>query len=252
MASTKVSVAKPKARNLPSRRFEIFANPQMNEQYTWQRADWSKATTGWEMSELFEKYGEEEVREKMTEVLKSYAGGMVITGLFHEGGMENRGKRPRRGCSLTHIWVGPGFPLFRHSHPGSGDCLYYVTNGELIVGRRSLGPGSGFFIPAGMPYKYTGGPNGAELLEFHPGGGDPEQPGMKVDERTMDSMQRLIDQANENRDKWHRPKRIGDTSRAEEATDDQGVFQLGDSGLGSNQKRTPVEGNPTTRGGHNG
>ena len=220
MASTKVPVDKPKARNLPSRRFEIFANPEMNQQYTWQRADWSKATTGWEMSDLIEKYGEEEVRNKMTEVLKSYAGGMVITGLFHEGGMENRGKRPRKGCSLSHIWVGPGFPLFRHSHPGSGDCLYYVTNGELIVGRRSLGPGSGFFIPAGMPYKYTGGPNGAELLEFHPGGGDPDQPGMKVDERTMDSMQRLIDQANENRDKWHRPTRIGDTTRAEEATDD--------------------------------
>ena len=219
MASTKDSVGKPKARNLPSRRFEIFANPQMNEQYTWQRADWSKATTGWEMGDLFEKYGEEEVRDKMTEVLKSYAGGMVITALFHEGGMENRGKRPRRGCSLTHIWVGPGFPLFRHSHPGSGDCLYYVTNGELIVGRRSLGPGSGFFIPAGMPYKYTGGPNGAELLEFHPGGGDPDQPGMKVDERTLDSMQRLIDQANENRDNWRRPERIGDTARAEEASE---------------------------------
>lgn len=220
MASTKDSVAKPKARNLPSRRFEIFANPEMNEQYTWQRADWSKATSGWEMSDLIEKYGEEEVRDKMTEVLKSYAGGMVITGLFHEGGMENRGKRPRKGCSLTHIWVGPGFPLFRHSHPGSGDCLYYVTNGELIVGRRSLGPGSGFFIPAGMPYKYTGGPNGAELLEFHPGGGDPDQPGLKVDERTMDSMQRLIDQANENRDRWHRPERIGDTTRADEASED--------------------------------
>ena len=219
MATTKDKVDEPKARNLPSRRFEIFANPQMNEQYTWQRADWSKATTGWEIGELVEKYGEETVRGKLTEVLKSYAGGMVITGLFCEGGMENRGKRPRRGCSLTHIWVGPGFPLFRHSHPGSGDCLYYVTNGELIVGRRSLGPGSGFFIPAGMPYKYTGGPNGAELLEFHPGGGDPDQPGMKVDERTLDSMQRLIDQADENRDKWHRPKRIGDTSRAEEVSE---------------------------------
>ena len=46
MATTKDKVDEPKARNLPSRRFEIFANPQMNEQYTWQRADWSKATTG--------------------------------------------------------------------------------------------------------------------------------------------------------------------------------------------------------------
>ena len=121
------------------------------------------------MSDLVEKYGDETVREKMTEVLKSYAGGMVITGLFHEGGMENRGKRPRKGCSLTHIWVGPGFPLFRHSHPGSGDCLYYVTNGELIVGRRSLGPGSGFFIPAGMPYKYTGGPERGRTAGVSPG-----------------------------------------------------------------------------------
>ena len=215
MATTKDKVDRPKARILPSRRFEIFANPEMNERYTWQRADWSQATANWEMSDLIEKYGDGEVRDKMTEVLKSYAGGMVITGLFAEGGMENRGKRPRRGCSLTHIWVGPGFPLFRHSHPGSGDCLYYVTNGELIVGRRHLGPGSGFFIPAGMPYKYTGGPNGAELLEFHPGGGDPDQPGLKVDERTMDSMQRLIDDANENRHRWKRPKRIGDTTRAE-------------------------------------
>ena len=143
MTTTRDKIDKPKGRAMPSRRFEIFANPPMSERYTWQRADWSQATANWEMSDLVEKYGEEDVRNKMTEVLKSYAGGMVITGLFAEGGMENRGKRPRRGCSLTHIWVGPGFPLFRHSHPGSGDCLYYVTNGELIVGRRQSRAGIG-------------------------------------------------------------------------------------------------------------
>ena len=56
--------------------------------------------------------------------------------------------------NLVHVWFGPNLPLFRHSHPRYGDCLYYVVAGEIILGRRHLGPGSGFFVPNGMPYKY--------------------------------------------------------------------------------------------------
>ena len=114
--------------------------------------------------------------------------------------------------SLVHVWVGPNFPLFRHSHPKYGDCLYYVVAGEVILGRRRLGPGSGFFVPNGMPYKYTAGPAGVEVLEFRAGGGEPSAPGMKLDEHSLDSIQNIIDGANEHVDEGQVPERIGDTA----------------------------------------
>jgi hypothetical protein len=34
------------------------------------------------------------------------------------------------------------------------------------MGRRELGPGDGFFLPAEQPYAYHAGPKGVKLLEF--------------------------------------------------------------------------------------
>jgi quercetin dioxygenase-like cupin family protein len=68
------------------------------------------------------------------------------------------------GFSLVTVEFAPGYWLPRHSH--SSDCLYYVVAGSLQMGARVLGPGDGFFLPAGQPYAYRAGAEGVKLLEF--------------------------------------------------------------------------------------
>jgi mannose-6-phosphate isomerase-like protein (cupin superfamily) len=68
------------------------------------------------------------------------------------------------GMSLTHAWFKSGFPLPRHTH--NGDCLYYILAGTLRIGTEELGKGDGFLVGAGVPYAYTPGPQGVEVLEF--------------------------------------------------------------------------------------
>jgi quercetin dioxygenase-like cupin family protein len=68
------------------------------------------------------------------------------------------------GFSLVSIDFAPGFLLPRHSH--SSDCLYYIVDGQIVMGKRTLGPGDGFFLPAEQPYAYYAGPKGVKLLEF--------------------------------------------------------------------------------------
>ena len=68
------------------------------------------------------------------------------------------------GFSLVTIDFAPGYLLPRHSH--SSDCLYYIVEGSIVMGRRELGPGDGFFLPAEQPYAYHAGPRGVKLLEF--------------------------------------------------------------------------------------
>ena len=184
--------------------FEIWENPEIKPSFPPEAIDIEKAADGFEYSALAEKYGEEPVRHKIGEMLKSYAHGTSTTQLFAQN-------RPG-GMSLYHVWFGPNLPLFRHSHPRFGDCLYYVVAGELLLGNRHLGPGSGFFVPNGHPYKYTAGPAGVEVLEFRAGGGEKDAPGMKLDEHSLESMQRVIEGSNENRDSWRAPAKPGDTA----------------------------------------
>jgi quercetin dioxygenase-like cupin family protein len=68
------------------------------------------------------------------------------------------------GFSLVTVEFGPGYLLPRHSH--NSDCLYYIVEGELVMGNRTLGAGDGFFLPADQPYAYRAGPQGVKLLEF--------------------------------------------------------------------------------------
>ena len=68
------------------------------------------------------------------------------------------------GFSLVTVEFAPGFIVARHSH--TSDCLYYILEGEIFLGRRALGPGDGFFLPADHPYGYRAGPQGVKLLEF--------------------------------------------------------------------------------------
>ena len=68
------------------------------------------------------------------------------------------------GFSLVKAWFKKDYPLLLHSH--DADCLYYIVAGSLDLGTETLGPGDGFFIEAGVPYTYTPGPEGVEVLEF--------------------------------------------------------------------------------------
>lgn len=68
------------------------------------------------------------------------------------------------GFSLIHSWFKKDYPLALHSH--DADCLYYIVAGSLRLGTEELGPRDGFFVPANVPYSYTPGPDGLEILEF--------------------------------------------------------------------------------------
>jgi hypothetical protein len=68
------------------------------------------------------------------------------------------------GMSLAYAWFKSGFPLPRHSH--NSDCLYYIVGGSLRLGTEELKTGDGFFIGTDVPYTYTPGENGVEVLEF--------------------------------------------------------------------------------------
>lgn len=70
----------------------------------------------------------------------------------------------REGMSLARLWVKSGFPLPLHTH--DCDCLYYIVAGSIRMGTEVLEAGDGFFVGAGVPYGYTAGPEGAEVLEF--------------------------------------------------------------------------------------
>lgn len=70
----------------------------------------------------------------------------------------------RPGFSLSWVWFKSGFPLPRHSH--DADCTYFIVAGTLRIGTEELGPGDGFFVGQDVPYTYTAGPDGVELLEM--------------------------------------------------------------------------------------
>jgi hypothetical protein len=68
------------------------------------------------------------------------------------------------GFSLVYVWFKSGFPLPRHTH--NVDCLYYIVGGSLKLGSEELSTGDGFFIGKDVPYTYTPGERGVEVLEF--------------------------------------------------------------------------------------
>jgi hypothetical protein len=115
--------------------------------------------------------------------------------------------------SLVHAWFGPHFPLFRHSHPRFGDCLYYIVAGSAVLGSRVLKPGDGFFVPNGMPYKYRAGPEGVEILEFRAGGGIEDGAVLKLHESSVESIERITAAATELHDQWTQPPaHVADTA----------------------------------------
>jgi hypothetical protein len=60
-----------------------------------------------------------------------------------------------------------------HPHAHLVDEIIYVIAGELIVGSRTLGPGSSVFIAGRTLYTFRAGPDGVHFVNFRPcsGGG---------------------------------------------------------------------------------
>jgi hypothetical protein len=149
---------------------------------------------------------EDEVRASVGDMIRAISPGNIVTPLFEQSG--------ESGMSLIHAWFGPNFPLFRHSHPRFGDCLYYVVAGSAVLGSQVLKPGDGFFVPNGMPYKYRAGPEGVEILEFRAGGGIEGAPVIKLHEPSVDGINRIVDAATQLHDQWQQPPaRVADTGR---------------------------------------
>ena len=93
-------------------------------------------------------------------------------------------------------------------HANPKDIRAMKHGGTVAV----LMPGSTFFLPNGMPYKYTAGPAGVELLEFRAGGGAKDAPSLSLDELSLDALDKLIEGYETNRDKWRQPEKIGDVA----------------------------------------
>lgn len=68
------------------------------------------------------------------------------------------------GFSLANIRLAPDYVLPTHHH--DVDCLYYVLSGWILLGRRRIDAGGGFFVSALRPYGYRAGAEGAAVLEF--------------------------------------------------------------------------------------
>ena len=71
------------------------------------------------------------------------------------------------GLHVSYVWFKSGFPLPLHSH--DVDCFYQIIAGSMKVGTEELGKGDGMFVPAGVPYTVTPGPEGVEFLEMRTG-----------------------------------------------------------------------------------
>ena len=202
------SAAKPKDRAPARGSFEINANPKVKPPYKREQVVLERAADGFAYEPLAERYGAKEAQRKIGELVQATIEGTSSTVLLWQDGPQ--------GLSLVHVWFGPNFSLFRHSHPRYGNCLYYVLAGEIRMGKRLLGRGSTFFVPDGQPYKYTAGPAGVELLEFRCGAGEGSGPGIEFAENSFEAIQRIIDVANANESLWEAPERMGDTVLREE------------------------------------
>lgn len=102
----------------------------------------------------------------------------------------------REGMSLARLWVKSGFPLPLHSH--DCDCLYYVVAGSIRMGTEKLAAGDGFFVGSEVPYAYTAGPEGAEVLEFR----TTDSFNIKVRDKPVPAWEKLAGTLREGHARW--------------------------------------------------
>ncbi|AHH18411.1 hypothetical protein NONO_c36240 [Nocardia nova SH22a] len=192
-------------------RFEIFTAPELLPPPTLDQIPDEAAEqylSLFDYSHLVdEDHPEAEVRESVKELGRASIPAAMSTALFDQGGPD--------GMSLVWVWFAPNYQLFRHGHPPLGDCLYFVISGSLHLGHTVLGPGDGFFVPAGMLYRYRAGSEGVQVLEFRAGVDEPlGTPGsFKLGEPTLEAVRKLTDALTEQHEAWAtcpKPSRVGE------------------------------------------
>ena len=101
------------------------------------------------------------------------------------------------GFSLAYAWHKSDYPLPLHSH--DVDCCYLIIAGDLRVGNETLGKGDGFFVPAGVPYTFTTGPDGVEFIEYR----HANSWNIVFKYRNPESWAKLATTASDRRAAWH-------------------------------------------------
>ncbi|ADP80918.1 Cupin 2 conserved barrel domain protein [Pseudofrankia inefficax] len=101
------------------------------------------------------------------------------------------------GFQLHYVWFKPNWVLRRHHHPA--DCLYYVVSGTAHMGRRVLKAGDSFFVPSGVQYQYSAGPEGCEVLEIRRGSKIVDT---VVAEHSPAQWDRMVETMRDNREAW--------------------------------------------------
>ena len=132
--------------------FAIWENPKLRPTFPPEAIDVDQAADGFEYGDLAAEFGEQPVRRKIGEMIQSYGHGTSTTPLFGQPGPN--------GMSLVHVWFGPNLPLFRHSHPRYGDCLYYVVAGEIHPRPAALGARLRVLRAERHAVQVQGGPGG--------------------------------------------------------------------------------------------
>jgi len=102
------------------------------------------------------------VTEHLTPIISDGLQRAGMAGGRHRPPVERRFAPPGPGLAPPpgYSWGSPARP----SH--DADCLYYIIAGNLRLGTETLGAGDGFFVGSEVPYAYTPGEQGVELLEF--------------------------------------------------------------------------------------
>lgn len=102
----------------------------------------------------------------------------------------------RENMSLARAWFKSGFPLPLHTH--DSDCLYYIVAGSVRMGATVLEAGDGFFVGADVPYSYTAGPEGVEILEFR----NTDRFNIRVKDKTAEGWEKSIEAMREASRNW--------------------------------------------------
>lgn len=102
----------------------------------------------------------------------------------------------RENMSLARLWFKSNFPLPLHTH--DSDCLYYILAGSVRMGTQVLEAGDGFFVGAEVPYAYTAGPEGVEILEFRNTGSF----NIKVKDKPIEAWEKTVDAMREASRSW--------------------------------------------------
>lgn len=102
----------------------------------------------------------------------------------------------RETMSLARAWFKSGFPLPLHTH--DSDCLYYIVAGSVRMGSETLEAGDGFFVGAEVPYTYTAGPEGVEILEFR----STDRFNIRVKDKPAASWEKMVDVLRDGAARW--------------------------------------------------